>query len=89
MANGIKKIEFNDEGFRAILSSEECRQLVQQSADEIRDKANDNNSRGGEGFASSVVFGGRAHRYIGFVQTTDKKSMQAESEDGALTRALS
>lgn len=87
MANsGITKIEFINKGFEEILSSEGCRQVVEDATNEIGDLANENNTRGGKGFATNVVYG-RAKRYIGFVSTTDDKSEQAESEEGALTRA--
>ena len=90
MANsGITKIQFIDAGFKAIVQSEGCQQLVTDVTQEICDKANANNDRGGEGFNARVILGGRAHRYVGFVTTTDKQSKIAEAEDKALTRALS
>lgn len=77
------RIEFNSEGFRQILLSDGCRQLVQSTADDIRDKA-------GEGFESTVQVGGYGGgRWIGFVSTTDQDSVKAETEEKALTRALS
>ena len=84
------RIEFISEGFRQILLSEGCRDLVQSTTDEIAAKANANNNRGGDGFASTVQVGGYGGgRWIGFVTATDKKASAAESEDQALTRALS
>lgn len=89
MANsGITKIEFIDSGFKAILASEGCREVLETTSQEICDRANGNNTRGGEGFAQKVEYGGRAQRFIGFVYTTDKNSEIAEAEDGALTRAI-
>ena len=89
MANsGIKKIEFVDEGFKAIFASDGCRELVTEATNGIAEKANANNTRGGEGFASSVIYGSKAGRYIGFVSTTDNQSKIAESEDSALSRAV-
>lgn len=89
MANsGITEIEFIDSGFKEILASDGCREAVEQVTQEIADRANGNNSRGGTGFASKVEYGSRAQRYIGFAYTTDKNSEIAEAEDGALTRAL-
>lgn len=89
MANsGITSIEFIDSGFKEILASDGCREAVEMTTEEIRDKANGNNARGGKGFESSVIYGGRAQRFVGFVNTTDKASEIAESEDGALTRAI-
>lgn len=84
------RIVFNSDGFRQILLSEGCRDAVQAATDEIREKADANNTRGGEGFRSSVQVGGYGGgRWIGFVSTTDKNSLIAESEDKALTRATS
>lgn len=89
MANsGISHIEFVNEGFKAILSSEGCLQAVTEATQRVADNANANNQRGGTGFASKVEFGSRAQRYIGFVHTTDRNSEIAESEGGALTRGI-
>lgn len=83
-------IEFIKEGFLAIVQSDGCRQVVDQTAQEICDRANGNNTRGGNGFEKEVklwnTYG--KTRYVGFVSTTDKNSMIAESEDSALTRAI-
>lgn len=60
-----------------------------QVTEEIKDRANSNNARGGEGFRASTQVGGYGGgRWIGFVSTTDKNTMIAESEDKALTGAL-
>jgi len=87
---GSIRLEFIGEGFGEILRSEGTRDLVQQVTDEIGNKANGNNVRGGEGFRTSVEQSGRYknRRWVGFVSTTDKKSVTAETEDGALTRAI-
>lgn len=82
------RIEFNSEGFRQILLSEGCKDLVQSTTNEIADKANAN--YGGDGFLASTQVGGYGGgRWIGFVTASDKKASAAESEDQALTRALS
>ena len=79
------RIVFNSEGFRQILLSEGTQKLVQETADTIRDQANANYG----GFASNTMVGGYGGgRWIGFVKATDKDSMIAESEDLALTRAI-
>lgn len=84
------KIEFVGEGFAEILRSEGTRELVSQVTEQIGDKANANNTQGGEGFRTSVEQSRRYknRRWVGFVSTTDKKSIIAETEDGALTRAV-
>lgn len=89
MASSMR-LEFIGEGFGEILRSEETRELVQGVTEEIGGKANGNNFRGGEGFRTSVEQSGRYknRRWVGFVSTTDKKSVTAETEDGALTRAV-
>lgn len=84
------RIVFNSEGFREILLSEGCHDLVQNVTDEIAEKANSNNDRGGNGFNASTQVGGYGGgRWIGFVTATDNKAAAAQSEDQALTRALS
>lgn len=84
------RLSFNPDGFRQILLSDGCRQVVQETAEEICDKANANNERGGEGFAVTTQVGGYGGgRWIGFVTAKDKNASAAESEDKALTRALS
>lgn len=83
------RIVFNSEGFRQVLLSEGCHEVVTQVTEEIKDRANSNNARGGEGFRASTQVGGYGGgRWIGFVSTTDKNTIIAESEDKALTGAL-
>ena len=83
------RLEFISEGFKQILESEGVHDLVQQTAEEICDRANAANNRGGEGFTTSVIQGNYGGgRWIGFVKTTDKQSMIAESEDKALSGAV-
>ncbi|MBQ1294921.1 MAG: hypothetical protein IIY21_12840 [Clostridiales bacterium] len=84
------RLVFNSDGFRQILQSDGVHNLVQQTAEEIAEKANANNTRGGQGFEARTQIGGYGGgRYIGFVTTADNKAKIAESEDKALTRALS
>ena len=83
------RLKWDKDGFRQILLSDGCHQLVQGVTEEIQMRANDNNERGGEGFRASTQVGGYGGgRWIGFVSSTDKASMIAESEDKALTRAV-
>lgn len=84
------RIEFIGEGFGEILRSAGTQELITSVTEEIGSKANSNNSRGGKGFSTSVEQSGRYknRRWVGFVSTTDKQSKIAETEDGALTRAV-
>lgn len=82
------KIEFISSGFRGILNSDGVHDLIQSTAQEVADKANEN--YGGDGFQPKVIKGSYGGgRWVGFVSSTDKGSLAAESEDQALTRSLS
>lgn len=84
------RIVFNSAGFRDILLSDGVRDAVTSMAEEIKEKANANNTRGGNGFTANVQVGGYGGgRWVGFVTASDNKASLAESEDQALTRALS
>lgn len=81
------EIVFNSAGFKEILESEGVRELVQDTAQEIADKANEN--YGGDGFEVKVQhLGYGGGRWGAFITSKDNKAAQAESEDKALTRAL-
>lgn len=81
------RIEFLSDGFRQILLSDGTKQLVTETAENIAARANANG--GVDGFIPTVIVGGYGGgRYIGFVNATDKASLIAESEDKALTRAI-
>lgn len=83
------QIEYISAGFKAILESDGVKELVEDQAKAIADRANGNNDRGGSGFVASSKLGGYGGgRWVAFVSTTDKSSMLAESEDKALTRAI-
>ena len=83
------RIVFNSEGFREILLSEGVKSIVEDTAEQIKEKANANNTRGGNGFTANVQVGGfGGGRWVGFVTASDSKASLAESEDQALTRAL-
>ena len=84
-------IEWNHDGFEALLCDAGTMDLVQAQAVRICDNANANNTRGGKGFQYATRLG-RAYgsqRALGFVYSTDKKSAIAEAEDKALSRAVS
>lgn len=78
------RIEFISEGFREILNSDGCQELVQQTAEGIAERANAN--AGLDTFEATSVRAGT--RWIAFASTTDKASLAAESEEKALTRAI-
>lgn len=98
------RIVFNSAGFRQILLSEGCHELVQEVTDQIKDKAVANYSAvspdslvsflnpGGDpssGFTARTQVGGYGGgRWIGFVSTADQYAAAAEAEDSVLTRAL-
>lgn len=83
------RLQFNSEGFKQILLSEGCHTLVKATTSDICAKANANNTRGGDGFRATTQVGGYGGgRWIGFVTATDAKASAAQSEDNALTRAL-
>lgn len=82
------RLVFNSAGFKAILNTDEMHKAVEEVAQHIADNANSN--YGGDGFVATTQVGGYGGgRWIGFVTATDKDSLQAESEESALTRALS
>jgi hypothetical protein len=89
MAKEIE-IEFFSEGFAQIVASAGTMSAVQSATNQIRDRANANNTRGGSGFYSGTRMGRAygANRALGFVYSSDKKSAQAESEDKALSGAV-
>lgn len=90
------RIVFNSEGFRQILVSEGCHDLVQKVTDEIRDKAVANYDAvtpdsvdASEGIRANTQIGGYGGgRWIGFVSTTDQYASAAEAEDKILTRSV-
>lgn len=77
-------IEFISSGFRDILRSEGCRQLVEQVTDEIYINAEANNTRGETNKLVTIASHGSGSRYIGLVSVP----AIAETEDKALTRAI-
>lgn len=91
MAKQKTTITFISEGFEEILCCTNTMNLIQEQATRIEENANANNTRGGNGFESGTRLG-RAYgsqRALGFVYSTDQKSAIAESEDKALSRAVS
>ena len=85
MANsGITHIEFISSGFRDILRSEGCQQVVSEVTDQIYINAESNNVRGETDKTVTVANHGAGSRYIGLVSVP----AIAETEDKALTRAI-
>ena len=84
------EIEFISSGFEQILTGSGVQNVVQSETEAICSRANAANARGGEGFNSNVklTHAYRSNRYVGFVGTTDRASMIAESEDKALSGAV-
>jgi hypothetical protein len=84
------KIEWVHEGFEQILCAPGTMSQVQAVTEQIKNRANAANHRGGSGFESGTrvakAFGSR--RASGFVYTTDRNSRIAEAEDKALSKAV-
>lgn len=78
------RIEFNSDGFKALLNSPEVEQLVLQHAQEIAERANA--ASGLDSFEAHSLKAGT--RYIAFAGTTDEASVQAEAEDKVLSQAV-
>lgn len=79
------RIEFNSDGFSALLKSDETRSMIETHANAIKDRA-DAYINGGEGFNANTKMMGT--RWVGLVGTTDMETMIAESEQKALTKAV-
>lgn len=89
MSKQQMKIEFKSKGFRAILNGGGVRGAVVAAAADIQERANANLHEDSEGFSLHVWRGGYGGgRWIGSVNTTDHASMVAETEDKALSRAV-
>ena len=84
------EIEFISAGFEQILTCAGVHDVILSETEAICSRANAANARGGEGFQSNVklTHAYRSNRYVGFVGTTDRASMIAESEDKALSGAV-
>lgn len=86
----IKTIKWVHEGFEQILCAPGTMSQVQAATEQIKNRANAANRRGGSGFESGTrvakAFG--SLRASGFVYTTDRNSRIAEAEDKALSKAV-
>ena len=90
MASNEIEIEFFSSGFTQILTSGGTMAAIQSATNGIRERANMNNTHGGQGFYSSTRIGTAfgCSRALGFVYTTDRESCIAEAEDKALSGAV-
>jgi len=84
------RIEFNSDGFKQLLMSDETRSLISGHVDAIKARADANlNGAESQGFSARTIQSGwGGGRWVGFVGTTDMATMIAESEDKALTKAV-
>lgn len=89
MSKTEMQIQFKSEGFRKILTGSGVQGAVASATDAIQARANANIHEESEGFSSHVWMGGYGGgRWVGSVNTTDYASMVAETEDKALSRAV-
>lgn len=80
--NTVTVLEFNSDGFRAILSGDGVYSLIKEVTEGIANAA-------GPGFEPRVFYGGfGGGRFVGSVSTTDYASMKDEAETKALERAI-
>ena len=80
------RMEFISQGFKDVLYSSGTKEVLQSTADEIRDRAN---MEVPEGFESRVQAGGYGGgRYIAFVRTATNEAALEESENMTLTKAV-
>jgi len=84
---GIKKIEFNSEGFKEVLMATQG--LVSSVTDQIAAAATANIAEESTGYSSEVFIGGfGGGRPVGIVSCTDYASAVAEAEYKALSRTV-
>ncbi len=82
----IERIEFNSDGFAALLKSNEVRQMIEGHTNEVKQRADAYIVGDSEGFNANVKkFGVRP---VGLVGTTDMATMIAASEQKALQKAV-
>lgn len=80
------RIEFNSDGFAALLKSDEVKGMIEGHTDAIKQKADNYVTGETAGFKGDVKLMGT--RWVGLVGTTDMATMIAESEQKALTKAV-
>ena len=85
------KIEFNSEGFEAILTSDGAGKVCEEQAERIADNANAGlTSENTDGFKTGgkIVKAYGSKRWMYFVYTTDAATMYAEATDQTLSKAV-
>lgn len=75
------KIEFIDQGFIDVLSSDGCKAKVEEVTSSVA-------SRAGANFSPHVKYYGPAHRYIGFVNPNNFEGVKEEAENKVLSSAV-
>lgn len=88
--SGHVRIEFNSKGFKEILNSNGTKNIIESAAKRIQSKANGNLTKKSEGYSVKTWRGNYGGgRWVSSVRTTDHNSMVEESENKALSRAVS
>lgn len=82
----IRGIEFNHDGFEALLKSNEVQQMLQEHADAIKGRADAFIEGESKGFNSRTTL--KPTRWIARVGTSDKATVIAASEQKALQKAV-
>lgn len=82
----IRGIEFNHDGFEALLKSNEVQQMLQEHADAIKGRADAYIVGESKGFNSRTTL--KPTRWIARVGTSDKATIIAASEQKALQKAV-
>jgi len=75
------KLEFVDQGFIDVLSSDGVKAEVEKVADNIA-------ARAGPNFSAYVKYHAPAHRYLGFVNPNNLEGVKEEAENKVLSSAI-
>ena len=76
------KIVFNDQGFKDVLLSDGCKELIKSNADQIAKRA-------GDGYVvDGPMVGYNGTRWIAFVRTDGIEAMIDEAENKTLSKAV-
>ena len=83
----MMRIEFNSDGFAALLKSSEVQDLIRGHTDAVKQRADAYVTGETEGFRADTKL--MISRWVGLIGTSDRATMIAESEQKALTKAVS